>query len=108
MTADEVTIGEVVRQLAVVVARLDKISAQLDALPDRYVTRDLHDLAVGGLKVDIRRLDEESGQLSTRVDEAERRTDVRFRQAVMITLSSVVSPVVVGATLYLLGRLVGG
>lgn len=102
------TLGEVVRQLAVVVARLDRISAQLDTLPDRYVTRDLHDLALGGVKVDIRRLDEESGRLSTRVDEAERRTDVRFRQAVMITLSSVVSPVVVGATLYLLGRLVGG
>jgi len=103
-----VTLGEVVRQLAVVVARLDRISAQLDRLPDRYVTRDLHDLAIGGVKVDIRRLDEESGRLSARVDDAERRTDMRFRQAVLITLTSVVFPVVVGATLYLLGRLVGG
>jgi len=106
--ADEVTLGEVVRRLAVVATRLDRISAQLDTLPDRYVTRDLHDLTIGGIKVDVRRIDEEQERLSTRVDDAERRTDMRFRQAVVITLTSVVFPVVVGVTLYLLGRVVGG
>lgn len=114
---DEIDIGELVRNLAAISVAVERINDKLDNLSMQFTPREVHDLALGGVKIDIRRIDEQSGkdaeelrrtagELDTRLDaqernvaarfaELERETARRFRQLVIVIVTSVLAPLTV-------------
>lgn len=127
---DDIDIGELVRNLAALTAAVERINDKLDNLSMQFTPREVHDLALGGVKIDIRRIDEQSGkdaeelrrtasELDTRLDtqernvaarfaELERETARRFRQLVIVIVTSVLAPLTVALVLYVLTSLPGG
>lgn len=127
---DEIDIGELVRNLAALSAAVERINDKLDNLSMQFTPREVHDLALGGVKIDIRRIDEQSSkdaeelrreatELDARLDtqdrtvdarfaELERETARRFRQLVTIIATSVLGPLTVALVLYVLTSLPGG
>jgi chromosome segregation ATPase len=127
---DEIDIGELVRNLAALTSAVERINDKLDNLSTQFTPREVHDLALGGLKIDIRRLDEERAttarewreavnELDDRQDDHERKTaerfaaaDVevarRFRQAVLVAITSLLAPLTIGIVLLVLTSLPGG
>lgn len=102
---DEFNVGELARNIAALVVTVERINEKLDNLSQQFTPREVHDLALGGVKIDIRRLDETVGKLDERVDEQERETARRFRQAVTITVTSVLAPLIVALVIYVLTQL---
>jgi hypothetical protein len=126
---DEVDIGELVRNLAALTSAVERINDKLDNLSTQFTPREVHDLALGGVKIDIRRIDEQLTQaaaelrattadLDRRQDEQERKTAERFaaaereaakrfRQLVYAIAFSVLAPLTVGVVLMFLTSLPG-
>jgi CHASE3 domain sensor protein len=81
---DEVDIGELVRNLAALTSAVERINDKLDNLSTQFTPREVHDLALGGVKIDIRRIDEQSTQaaadLRAAVAELDRRQDDQHRE----------------------------
>lgn len=102
---DDFNVGELARNIAAMTLALQRINEKLDNLPAQFTPREVHDLALGGVKIDIRRLDETVDQLDRRVDDQERETSRRFRQAVTITVTSVLAPLIVALVIYVLTQL---
>jgi hypothetical protein len=102
---DEIDTGELVRNLAALTSAVERINDKLDNLSTQFTPREVHDLALGGVKIDIRRLDETVGELDKRVDEQERETARRFRQNVLITVTSLLAPLTVALVVYVLTQL---
>lgn len=97
--ADDGRLDEVVRRLEEVVIRLDRMQTSMETT---YVRQDVyardrenHDLAIGGVKVDIRRLDEQLGTQDERMDQFEADSNRRFRQLVLTIFSAVGGPLTV-------------
>jgi tetrahydromethanopterin S-methyltransferase subunit G len=96
------SLGEIARGLDTLVSRIDNLTDKIDSLSTTYTPREVHDLALGGVKVDLRRIDESLGKIDQRIDEAERETNRRFRQGVTLTISVFLGPLTIGLILYLL------
>lgn len=127
---DDIDIGELVRNLAALTSAVERINDKLDNLSMQFTPREVHDLALGGVKIDIRRIDEQSTQkaqelvataaeLDARLDAQERavaarfatlqeETAKRFRQLVIAIVTSVLAPLTVALVLYVLTSLPGG
>jgi tetrahydromethanopterin S-methyltransferase subunit G len=103
---DDFNVGELARLIASLTQTVDRLNEKIDNLATVYTPREVHDLALGGVKVDIRRLDESVGVLDKRVDEQERETSHRFRQAVTITFASLLFPLVVALVIFVLTQMV--
>lgn len=54
---DEVSLGELARNLANLTEQVRELVKELKDLPDKYVPRGEYELQVGGIKVDISRID---------------------------------------------------
>ncbi len=104
---DDRSLGELARGQDAILQRLDTLNSKIEGLSTTYTPREVHDLAVGGMKVDLRRHDEELAKVEKRVEDAERETNRRFRQAVTLTLTAVAAPLTVGLILYLLSQVAG-
>lgn len=65
---DAQTLGELSRNLANVTTELRRLIERIDSLPETYVTKDVHELAVGGLKVDIQRIERENETLDRELE----------------------------------------
>lgn len=102
---DDFNVGELARNIAAMTVAVEKINEKLDNLSLQFTPREVHDLALGGVKIDIRRIDETVVKLDGRVDEQERETARRFRQAVTITVTSVLAPLIVALVVYVLTQL---
>ena len=113
---DDFNVGELARNIAAMTIALERINEKLDNLPSQFTPREVHDLALGGVKIDIRRIDEERGadaaelrktarELDQRLNDQEREVARRFRQAVTITVTSVLAPLTVALVIYVLTQL---
>lgn len=71
-----------------------------------YDTKERVDLLVGGIKVDVRRLEQEVGEVRDAVEEQERETNRRFRQAVTLTLASLLAPLTVALVVFILTQVI--
>lgn len=127
---DEFDVGELARLIATLTVTVDKLAAKVDSLNKEFTPREVHDLALGGVKIDIRRIDEQSGkeaaelrktaaELDDRLDTQERQVAARFaaaeqdsakkfRQLVIAIATSVLAPLTVALVLYVLTSLPGG
>lgn len=88
---DDITLGEMVRWMERLATAYEQLAKRMDTLGDSYVPRETHELAMGGVKVDIRRIEEERTADKLRMDAIEdradtdrRETEKRFRQVVML------------------------
>lgn len=115
---DDVDIGELVRNLAALTSSVDRINDKLDNLSMQFTPREVHELAVGGMKIDLRRIDEErvtsvrelrrtTDALDSRLDEQEREVARRFRNSVLVTITSLLAPLTVALVVFVLTRLAG-
>lgn len=96
---DSQSLGEISRNLATLVTRFDAFNVKIDGLSQTYTPREVHDLDVGGIKIDLRRLDEERKKSETQFAALEQSIDRRYRQNVTLTISCLLAPL----TLLLVG-----
>ena len=54
---DEISLGELARNMAALTEQVRELVRELKDLPDKYVPRSEYELQVGGIKVDISRVD---------------------------------------------------
>lgn len=101
---DDRSLGELARGQDAILARLDSLTDKIDGLSTTYTPREVHDLAVGGMKVDIRRLDEEKDKLERRAEDIEREINRRYRQNVTLTISVLLAPLTVALIIYMLSQ----
>lgn len=117
-TGDDFSIGELVRNLAALTVAVQAMNDKIDGLSNQYTPREVHDLALGGVKIDIRRIDEErvndatelrktAAELDRRLDEAEREVARRFRQSVLLIVTALIGPLTVAIVIYVLTTLAG-
>jgi hypothetical protein len=99
---DDFNTGELARNIATLTVVVERLAEKVDTLSTVYTPREVHDLALGGVKVDIRRLEHEQRDLEKRVDDQERETNRRFRQSVTITVTSLLAPLIVALIVYVL------
>lgn len=104
--ADDRTVGELARGLEAIVAEVKAVRSDIANLSTTFTPREVHDLALGGVKIDIRRQEEDIKGLEKRQEATEKELDRRFRQAVLLTLTSLAGPLTVGIVLFVLNRLV--
>lgn len=116
--AQDFDLGELARLISALTVTVDKLSDKVDGLGKEFTPREVHDLALGGIKIDIRRIDEQHGEdakalrktadeLDRRLDEQEREVARRFRQSVLLIITAVVGPLTVALVIYILTSLAG-
>lgn len=99
---DDVSTGELARRVADLVAELREVNQQLRSLSTVYVPRGEHELAIGGLKVDVARVEETAKSAQTAVDELDEKLNSRFRAAVWGVIVALLFPIISGVVLYAL------
>ncbi len=105
--------AELARMLRALTKLVEDLRAEIKGLSSTYTPREVHDLALGGIKIDIRRIDEQSqkeaaaltraaNDLDGRLDEQEREVSRRFRQSVILVVTALLAPLTVGLVIYVL------
>ncbi len=95
---------------------VERINDKLDNLSQTFTPREVHDLALGGIKIDVRWIEQQQlndkdesqtsvRELAARQVEQERETARRLRQAVTITFTSLLAPAVVALVVFVLTQL---
>jgi tetrahydromethanopterin S-methyltransferase subunit G len=102
---DDFSVGELARLITSLTLAVERLQAEIRGLSTTYTPREVHDLALGGVKVDIRRIDETVDKLEDRIDDAEAETNRRFRQAVWLVAGSLLFPLTVALVIYVLTTL---
>jgi hypothetical protein len=82
------SVGELARLLATLTVAVERLEAEVRGLSTAYVPREVHDLAVGGVKVDIRRIDETQDKTDRRLDDIAKTIDKRFAEAAAAQLNT--------------------
>lgn len=99
---DDFSVAELARIMATLSIAVDGLREDIKKLSLVYDTKERVDLLVGGIKVDVRRLEEEQSQIREDVAAQERETNRRFRQAVTLTLTSLLAPLVIALVVFIL------
>ena len=113
MTDDTIGPAELARMLRALTKLVEDLRAEIKGLSSTYTPREVHDLALGGVKIDIRRIDEQSrveatelrktaDELDRRLDEQEREVSRRFRQSVILVFTALLAPLTVALVVYVL------
>ena len=102
MPADEITSGELGRRLDNLTSELREVNSQLRNLSSAYIPRSEHELVIGGLKIDIRRIEETAVRAAADVTNLDDKLDSRFRTAVITVVSALVFPGVIALVVWLL------
>ena len=118
MTDDgSVTAAELARIVQTLARVVEDLRIEIRGLSTLYTPREVYDLGMGGVKIDVRRIDEQhtiearklektADELDRRLDAQEREHDKRFRQTVLLIVSAVVAPLTVALIIYVLTALV--
>lgn len=102
--ADDRSLGELGRGFDALATKIDALGTKIDGLSTTYTPREVHDLAIGGMKIDLRRLDEEREKTELKVVGLESEINRRFRQGVTITFTSVLAPGTLAAIFFVLDK----
>lgn len=101
---DDRSIGELVRTQEAILEQVRGLAAKFDGLSTTYTPREVYDLGIGGVKIDIRRIDEENTKTDGKITALEAEINKRFRQSVTLTISAIIGPVTVALILYVLSQ----
>lgn len=110
MTDDQIGPAELSRMLKALTRLVEELRTEIRTTT---TPREVHDLALGGVKIDIRRIDETSqkeaeqlrktaSELDLRLDEQEREVARRFRQSAILVVTALLAPLTVGLVIYVL------
>ena len=99
---DDVSIGELTRQVSTLVGEIRDMRRELGSLSNTYSPRSEHELVIGGIKVDLRRIENTANAARGAVEALDDKLDARFRTAVTGVVVSFIFPVIAGLVLYLM------
>lgn len=99
---DEPTLGELGRLIAELRKSVDRVDQRLQGLSEAYIPRSEHELVIGGLKVDLARIEVTANRAAAGVDSLDDKIDSRFRTAVITVVSALVFPGVIALVVWLL------
>lgn len=102
--ADEISLGELGRLIESLTGTVQEMRSEVRGLSQVYTPREVHDLALGGVKIDIRRLDEELSDVKRKSDQIDTEINRRFRQNVTLTISVLLAPLTIALVVFLLTR----
>jgi predicted RNase H-like nuclease (RuvC/YqgF family) len=102
--ADEISIGELARLIESQTRVIEEMRAELKSLSQTYDTKERVDLLVGGIKVDIRRLEEEVAEAKKRTEATDDEINRRYRASVTLTISALLAPLTIALVVFLLTR----
>ena len=102
MAADDVTLGELSRRILDLTVELRQVNTRLENLSSAYIPRGEHELAVGGIKVDLMRVETTANEATRNIAELDNKIDARFRTAVITVVSALIFPGVIALVVWLL------
>lgn len=101
---DEITSGELGRRIDSLTSELREVNSQLRNLSSAYIPRSEHDLVIGGIRIDLQRIEKTADQAAAGVGVLDDKIDSRFRTTVITVLSALVFPGVIALVIWLLTR----